>query len=215
MNKRLCVAIAACGLASGILAEEVQFSDTPKSVQNTVNRNLNGGVVKTIDKKVKDGRTVYDVAIRREGKDKDIRVDADGKLMASDTSAAVNITTDKNDGKILGVVPAPSHDDKTVKGEANVGDHKVKIEGNVDTQNDRDLNKNRSANAESKFKVHDYGSTATVETDSGNHKIIHKGDGKLLGFIPWKKPQNKMEVEVKTDSDSNVGAPPSSSSGTK
>lgn len=214
MNKRLCIAIAACGLASGVLAEEVQFSDTPKSVQNTVNRNLNGGVVKTIDKKVKDGRTVYDVAIRREGKDKEIRVDADGKLMASDTSAAVNITSDKNGGKILGVVPAPGHDDKTVKGEANVGDNKVKIEGNVDTKNNADLNRNR-ANTEPRFKVEDYGSKVTVDTDSDNHKIIHKGDGKLLGFIPWKKPQKKMEIEVKTDSDSNVGAPPSSTSGTK
>src|SRR3954470_21367760 len=202
MNKKIYITIATLGLAAGLYAEEVQFSDTPKAVQSAVNRNLNGGVVKNIDKKVKDGKTVYDVSIRREGKDKNIRVDADGKLMASDSGPSVNITTDKNDGKLLGVLPAPSHDDKTVKGEANVGDHKVKIEGNADTQN-RDLN------AETHVNVNKDHGQVTVDTDSGKHKVFHKGDGKLLGFIPWKKPENKVEVEMKTDN-SNSGAPATS-----
>src|SRR5688500_7537631 len=99
MNKRLYTTCAALGLALAISAEHVQFSDTPKAVQNTVNKNLNGGVVKSIDKKVKEGRTIYDVAIRREGKDKRMRVDADGKLLLNDAGISVDIDTDKNDGK--------------------------------------------------------------------------------------------------------------------
>jgi len=216
MKLKAYATIAALGVATALYAEEVQFSDTPKAVQKTVNRNLNGGVVKSIDKDVRNGRTVYNVGIRREGTDKQIKVDADGTVMASnDTSPSVNITTDKNDGKYLGVLPTPSHDDKKVKGEANVGDHKVKVEGHVDPDDHKivDYDKNRNLSAESHVDVGSDNAKVTVDTDSGKHKIIHKGDGKLLGFIPWKKNQKQVEVEMNADTDKSVGAPASSSRG--
>lgn len=224
MNKNIYGAIAILGLAVGVCAEEVQFSDVPKAVQKTINRNLNGGVVKKIDKDAQDGKTFYDVGVRREGKDKEIRIDADGKMVDNPASASssININTDKNDGKILGIVPAPSSNDKGINAEANVGDHKVKVQADVDhshdvdlKQHDVDLNTDRdhNLNAKSEVNLNHNDSTVSVDTDSGNHKIIHKGDGKLLGIIPWKKHQKQVEVDVNTDS--SVGASAGSSTGTR
>lgn len=200
--------IAAVGLATGVCAEEVQFSDVPKAVQKAINKNLNGGVVKKIDKEATNGKTVYEVGVRREGKDKHMRIDADGKLLPNDNpsaNASIDINTDKNDGKILGIVPMDGTDkDKGVNAEAQVGDKKLKMEADVDRSHDVELSTHHDLNAKTDVDIDHNDPKVTVDTDSGRHKIFHKGDGKLLGFIPWKKHEKKVEVNV--DTDANVGS---------
>ena len=112
MNKNIYTALAALSLTICVAAEEVKFSELPNAAQRTINRNLYGGVVQEIDREIEAGRTVYDVEVRREGKNRKLRVDADGKLLAASkvTNASVDLDADdggvfdKNDGKILGVI---------------------------------------------------------------------------------------------------------------
>src|SRR5687767_4805152 len=111
MNKTIYSTIAALGLAVAAHGDQVRFSQLPGAVQKTVNRNLNGGMVQEVEHKTEAGRTIYDVEIRREGRNKHIRVDADGKLLPRNDSvggsAGVEVDVDsdnrnvldKNDGK--------------------------------------------------------------------------------------------------------------------
>ena len=88
MNKNIYTALAALSLTICVAAEEVKFSELPNAAQRTINRNLYGGVVQEIDREIEAGRTVYDVEVRREGKNRKLRVDADGKLLASASSVS-------------------------------------------------------------------------------------------------------------------------------
>jgi uncharacterized membrane protein YkoI len=184
MNKTIYATMTALGLAMAVHADHIRFSQLPGSVQKTVNRNLNGGIVQEIDRKTDGGRTVYEVEIRREGKNKHIRVDADGKLLprndAVGGSASVDVDVDhdrsvfdKNDGKILGVIDDPDKDG--FKAEAKVGDDGVKVETDVDKPRDRGVTED----------------------------IFDKNDGKILDVLPA-PDKNKVEVDVDNDVDVDI-----------
>ena len=179
--------IAALGLAIGASAEEVKFSELPASVQKAINRNLNGGIVQEVDRITDGGRTFYDVEIRREGKNKHIRVDADGKRLPrdrnfdNDVSVDLDVDTgrdvfDKNDGKILGVIDDPDAD---FEREGRLGDDGLKVETEVDKPADRGVTED----------------------------IFDKNDGKILDVLPAPSRDNagaSAEVEVDTGRDADA-----------
>src|SRR5687768_4893145 len=192
MNKNIYTALAALSLTISAVAEEVKFSELPNAAQRTINRNLNGGIVQEIDREIEAGRTVYDVEVRREGKNRKLRVDADGKLLAaskvSDANANVDVDVDdggvfdKNDGKILGVI---DNNKDGVKAEAKVDtDKDKKVETSVDLNTDKDK-------------------SVSVEANAGEGKgIFRKDDGKVLG-IPVPNGSKDKDAEVTVDVDTN------------
>ena len=182
MNKNIYTAIAALSLVIGAAAEEVKFSELPNSAQRTINRNLYGGIVQEIDRKTEAGRTVYDVEVRREGKNRKLRVDADGKLLAAskvgNVSADFDVDDggvfDKNDGKILGVIDKPDNNDD-FQAEARVGDDGVAVEADVDKPRDRGVTED----------------------------VFDKNDGKILDVLPapGKRDGARVETDVELDTD--------------
>ena len=182
MNKNIYAAIAALSLAIGAGAEEVQFSQLPNAAQKTINRNLNGGIVQEVERKTEAGRTIYDVEVRRQGKNRNLRVDADGKLLALDKARTAQVDVDvndggaldKNDGKILGVIDNP-RDKDGVKAEAKVGDDGVSVETNVEKPRDRGVTED----------------------------VFDKNDGKILNVLP--APGKRDSAHVETDVDVDTG----------
>jgi len=190
MNKNIYTALAALSLAITAVAEDVKFSELPNAAQRTINRNLYGGVVQDIDREIEAGRTVYDVEVRREGKNRKLRVDADGKLLAaskvSNANADVHVDDggvfDKNDGKILGVID--NHKDG------------LKTEAKVDADSDKKVEANVDLNTDDHKGV-------SVEANAGEGKgIFRKDDGKVLG-IPVPGGSKDKDAEVKVDADAN------------
>ena len=62
---------------------EVDFSALPKPAQVTINRHLDGGRVQQVNRQDGTHQLIYVVEIRRESGNKQIRVDASGKLINS------------------------------------------------------------------------------------------------------------------------------------
>jgi uncharacterized membrane protein YkoI len=189
MNTNIYAAIAALSIVVGANAEQVRFSELPSKAQKTINRNLNGGVVQEIDRKTEAGRTIYQVEVRREGKNRHLKVDADGKLLAANAAgASVDVKTDdggvldKNDGKILDVFPAPSKKDEP----------KIESEVKVDTDHDKGVKADVDVDT-------DKGTSAEVNTGEGKG-IFRKGDGKVLGIpVPGRKADKDADVSVEVD----------------
>jgi uncharacterized membrane protein YkoI len=189
------MAIAALSLTVGVGAAEVQFSELPRKAQQTINKYLNGGIVQDIDQKSINGRTVYEVEVRREGRNRHLKVDADGKLLAATTPGRISADADvddggvfnKNDGKILGVFNNPNND-KGVEAEARVADGEVSVDADVDTDVDVD-------------KTRDRGITEDV---------FDKNDGKILDVVPAPSRNDgakvEGEVDLDTDNDKKIEA---------
>ncbi|HOX58413.1 MAG TPA: hypothetical protein PLC99_16115 [Verrucomicrobiota bacterium] len=85
------VGTAAILLALPVLAEdkqakeqEVKLADCPAAVQQTIKDNADGGQILEVEKCVaKDGAVVYEAEVKKaDGKTVDVRVAADGKLIA-------------------------------------------------------------------------------------------------------------------------------------
>jgi hypothetical protein len=72
------IVLAFSGLAS---AASLKLKDLPAAVQKTIDENLKGGEIKTIGKEVEKGVTQYEIETLRNGKHRDINVDAKGKLL--------------------------------------------------------------------------------------------------------------------------------------
>jgi uncharacterized membrane protein YkoI len=61
---------------------EIKFSDCPAAVQKTLKREANGANLETIDKETEDGKAVYEVAVKIDGKNYEIAVAQDGTLIS-------------------------------------------------------------------------------------------------------------------------------------
>src|SRR5688500_5938928 len=82
VNRWSISSFAAVGLIA-VAASEVQFSVLPPKVQKAVNANLDVGVVWEVDRRVNEGRALYQVEIRREGSGQQLLLDANGRLLRS------------------------------------------------------------------------------------------------------------------------------------
>ena len=82
----LSLAIAGCSMMHHKEKEEnevkMSISDVPAAVQATLKTASNGATIKTVDKEMKDGKTVYEADAMIDGKNYEILVSEDGKLIS-------------------------------------------------------------------------------------------------------------------------------------
>lgn len=81
MKNKWITGLAVLGTAVGMAADEVQFSELPRAVQNGITRHLDGGEVAEIERDSEDGRTLYEVEIRRDGRERELVFDTEGKVV--------------------------------------------------------------------------------------------------------------------------------------
>lgn len=192
MKRNVYTTLAVLSLTLGAAADEVNFSELPNAAQKTINRNLYGGVVQEIERETEGGRTYYDVEVRREGKNRHLRVDADGKLLAASKVGNINADVeldngevfDKNDGKILGIIDNPDDDDDDkFEAKADVDDDAISIDADVDGPQDRGITED----------------------------VFDKNDGKILDVVPAPGQKDdgieaETEVDVDLDDEKRVDA---------
>jgi uncharacterized membrane protein YkoI len=93
-------------VASGVLAagsasaqapeEKLTLQDLPPAVQAAVKAQLQGGTVRGLAKEIENGATVYEAELTVQGRNKDIIVDAEGKVLVVE------------DQTTLEAIPAPA-----------------------------------------------------------------------------------------------------------
>ena len=85
--------VVACGgsaTAQEKKAKSLQLQDLSPAVQKTVQDNLDGGQIKSINKEKEDGVEQYEVETMRNGKARDIIVDVKGKLLALEEATPID-----------------------------------------------------------------------------------------------------------------------------
>ncbi|HEY7090949.1 MAG TPA: hypothetical protein VH518_22825 [Tepidisphaeraceae bacterium] len=93
MKKYWVIAVAVL-LASGCAAmmatagedkkdeQKIKFSDAPAAVQATLNKESGGAKIDTVDAENEDGKTIYEADAKIDGKNWEIKVAEDGKLIS-------------------------------------------------------------------------------------------------------------------------------------
>lgn len=61
---------------------KVKLSDCPAAVQKTLKREANGASIETVDKETEDGKTLYEVDVKIDGKNYEINVAENGTLIS-------------------------------------------------------------------------------------------------------------------------------------
>ena len=61
---------------------EIKMADCPAAVQKTLKREANGADIEFVDKETKDGKTIYEVDVKIDAKNYEIRVGKDGILIS-------------------------------------------------------------------------------------------------------------------------------------
>ena len=61
---------------------EVKLADCPAAVQSTLKREANGADIEAVDKETKGGKAIYEVDVKIDGKNYEIRVGEDGILIS-------------------------------------------------------------------------------------------------------------------------------------
>src|SRR5258708_629713 len=89
----LCHAMSS-GVAGESSTKEVSLADLPAAAQKTIQSQLNGGKVGKIEREIEDGDVSYSVTLGKEGKEHDMTVAEDGRLVSveialEETPAAV------------------------------------------------------------------------------------------------------------------------------
>lgn len=90
MKSRTKISILTAVLALGLILpaliyareEKVKLGDCPEAVQKTIKEKANGGTIVEVEKETKkDGTVVYEAEIKKDGKEFDVVVAADGTLI--------------------------------------------------------------------------------------------------------------------------------------
>jgi hypothetical protein len=236
MRKREMAIIAALSFAAAgtIRANHIQYSDLPPAVQKKIDTERGSGTIKSIDRRTDaNGQVIYDVQLER--RDTHLRLDSEGTVLKEKPGFKIDVgngkaevktgeethtfSTDKNDGKILGIVPAPGakkkeldaqvKSDKELKAEAgadtrdhrveaDAGPHHVEVDASTDhgitARTDRTLNKDYSANID-----RDHG--ASVKTDGTKNKKGVFGLGAT--HVAMDNVPNKVQETIRREADSN------------
>ena len=66
----------------------IKLSDCPAAVQTTFKREVHGAGIDAVEKETEEGKTVYEVEIKIEGKDYEIEVAEDGTLISKTLTEA-------------------------------------------------------------------------------------------------------------------------------
>ncbi|CAG1007307.1 hypothetical protein PHYC_03414 [Phycisphaerales bacterium] len=77
---------------------KVQLAETPAAVRTTIERELAGGELEDIAKEERDGRTVYETDIVRDGREWEVVVAEDGKVISKKQESAAGKDEASRDG---------------------------------------------------------------------------------------------------------------------
>ena len=87
-NKLLIAAITGAALAwgaattdAGVKEEFVELKSVPAAVQKTIKAKADGGQVVSIKKETNEGKVIYEALIKKNGKQWDFEVEANGKYV--------------------------------------------------------------------------------------------------------------------------------------
>ena len=76
-------------LASAFAQEtKVQFKDLPQAVQTTAKAQSQGAIVKGYSREIEKGKTEYEVQLLVDGKQRDVSIDPEGKLLEAEEVVA-------------------------------------------------------------------------------------------------------------------------------
>ena len=90
MIRKVTIPLAITALCGAAFAAKLTVKDLPAAVQKTVNDNLKGGEIKSIDKETEHGVTQYEVETMLSGKHRDFNVDAKGALLVVEEEATLD-----------------------------------------------------------------------------------------------------------------------------
>jgi hypothetical protein len=65
-------------------ADEVPLAQVPPAVRATIEREMQGGRLKEIERETKNGRVVYEVEMVRDGKERELHIAEDGTVLKRD-----------------------------------------------------------------------------------------------------------------------------------
>jgi hypothetical protein len=74
-------------------ADRVPLARAPEPVQKAINEQSNGEAVRRVDRKTKDGKTIYQAEFKRKGINRRLQFNADGTPWLGDRSVADVVTT--------------------------------------------------------------------------------------------------------------------------
>jgi hypothetical protein len=63
--------------------QEIKLAEAPQAAQDALAKEAKGAKIETVDKETRDGKTVYEADLTIDGKNHEIVVDADGKLISN------------------------------------------------------------------------------------------------------------------------------------
>lgn len=69
-------------------AQRVTLADVPAAVRAVIEKHVGNGEIKKIDKEKEDGKIVYDVEAKKNGKDIELSIAEDGTILTSEESVA-------------------------------------------------------------------------------------------------------------------------------
>ena len=92
------LALIAPGIALGGNEQKIDLADCPAAVQKTIKDNANGGTIVEVEKETKkDGTFVYEAEVKRaDGREMDIEVAEDGRLIKIEVEEAEDDADDSN-----------------------------------------------------------------------------------------------------------------------
>ncbi len=78
-------AVLSSVVAAGCACEQkVTLAEVPQAVKTTLDRETKGGTVTESEKEVRDGKTIYSFDAKLDGKEWDITIAEDGKLISKE-----------------------------------------------------------------------------------------------------------------------------------
>lgn len=88
--KALLVASAAVLICAATIAADtrVKMEDLPPAVQNTVKEQSAGGTIRGLSKETEHGKTTYEAELTIDGRNRDIEMDATGKVLEIEQEVA-------------------------------------------------------------------------------------------------------------------------------
>jgi hypothetical protein len=120
-NRWILAAAVSASLATGIVLiaraadkeekegdeQKIELKDAPQAVQDALKKEMKDGKLESIDKQTEDGKTIYEADAMIDGKSREIRIDAEGKVISNKLDEDQDAEKEKDEQKVsLDQVPA-------------------------------------------------------------------------------------------------------------
>jgi hypothetical protein len=179
--------------------QKVALDQVPAAVKATILKEAEGGKVGDVEREVKDGKTVYEADVEKDGKEFELKVAEDGTLIAKKAEGKEKEEGDEENGKEEAIpadkVPARARDAlKKQAGDAKITKYSCEKEDGVET-------------FEGEWTTHGLACSATVTADGAIVEIeeqlapkdvpdaVRKAVAKMLPGAEDVMIEKKMTVE--------------------